>query len=171
MGREEQRSIGQRYMVVPRTLCFLFHGRHVLLLKGAPDKRLWPNRYNGIGGHLEAGEDVATAARREIQEETGLAVHDLRLRGVVTVNVEPDVGVLIAVFTAATDSTQFTDSAEGQLAWFPVNNLPADEVVPDVPALLERLDADPAGAPPFSARYHYDSADRLVITFAPSIQP
>ena len=37
----------------------------VLLLRGAADKRLWANRYNGLGGHVEAGEDVLSAAKRE----------------------------------------------------------------------------------------------------------
>jgi 8-oxo-dGTP diphosphatase len=169
MGREEQRGPERRYRVVPRTLCFVFSGREVLLLRGGPHKNLWPNRYNGIGGHLEAGEDMVSAALREIHEEAGLTVRDLRLRGVVTVDVEPEVGVLIGVFSASAASRQFTDSVEGQLAWFPADELPLDDIVPDVPRLLRRLMSDPPGAPPFSAHYSYDASDRLVIEFAPQI--
>lgn len=153
-------------MVVPRTLCFVFHGQDVLLLKGHPDKRLWPNQYNGIGGHLEAGEDMATAAQREVEEETGLTVHDLRLRGVVTVDVEPEMGVLIGVFSAWADSVKLVDSAEGALAWFDVADLPVSEMVPDVPHLIERVMDRPAGAQPFSARSRYDVDGRLLIVFA-----
>jgi 8-oxo-dGTP diphosphatase len=167
MGRDEQQSPERRYQVVPRTLCFLFHGQDVLLLKGGPDKPLWPNRYNGLGGHIEPGEDMASAALREIREEAGLAIHHLRLCGVVMVDVEPEVGVLIGVFSAFADSRRFTDSHEGKLAWFPVDGLPADEVVPDVPHLLNELLSEPPGAPPFSARYYYDADDRLVVEFAP----
>lgn len=167
MGREEQGVAGRRYTVVPRTLCFVFHGQDVLLLKGAPEKRLWPNQYNGIGGHLEAGEDMVMAARREIKEETGLAVHDLRLRGVVTVDVEREVGVLIGVFSASVNSPELADSAEGRLAWFGVADLPLGEMVPDVPLLLERVTDSSTGTPPFSARYRYDGDDRLLVEFAP----
>jgi 8-oxo-dGTP diphosphatase len=165
MGREEQKSPGRRYLVVPRVLCFLFSGQEVLLLKGCADKDLWPNQYNGIGGHLETGEDMVTAAQREIAEETGLTVHDLRLRGVVTVDVEPEAGVLIGVFTARADSRHFVDSAEGQLAWFAIDELPLREIVPDVPQLLHKLMGDSPGEPPFSARYSYDAANELVIQF------
>ena len=38
-------------------------------------------KYNGVGGHLERGEDVAACMVREIREETGLEVVSMRLRG------------------------------------------------------------------------------------------
>jgi len=166
MGREEQKVTGSRYLVVPRTLCFVFHGQDVLLLRGNPDKRLWPDQYNGIGGHLEAGEDLATAAQREIREETGLTVHDLRLRGVVTVDVEPKMGVLIGVFSAWADSLEFLDSAEGRLAWFHADDLPSERMVPDVPLLIEKVMDSPTKDQPFSARSRYDVNGRLLIEFA-----
>jgi 8-oxo-dGTP diphosphatase len=62
-----------RYSLIPRCLIFLQRADEVLLFKGSPDKRLWPGRYNGVGGHIERGEDVLSAARRELLEETGLA--------------------------------------------------------------------------------------------------
>ena len=49
----------QRYQTVPRVLIFLTSAnpqtgaQEVLLLKGAPTKRLWAGRYNGLGGHVE----------------------------------------------------------------------------------------------------------------------
>ena len=62
-----------RHLVVPRVLIFLTRTtgagvQEVLLLKGAPTKRLWANKYNGLGGHVEATEDVYAAARREVHE-------------------------------------------------------------------------------------------------------
>jgi 8-oxo-dGTP diphosphatase len=41
-------------------------------------------KYNGLGGRLEAGEDVVTGMRREIQEESGLIADGLILRGTVS---------------------------------------------------------------------------------------
>src|SRR5574341_1428884 len=74
-----------RYHLVPRVLCFVTLGDEMLLLKGAPTKKIWPGKYNGLGGHVERGESVNAAARREIREEAGMEVKDLRLRGVITI--------------------------------------------------------------------------------------
>jgi len=38
-------------------------------------------KYNGLGGKLEATEDVAAGMRREIREEAGIECLDLSLRG------------------------------------------------------------------------------------------
>jgi 8-oxo-dGTP diphosphatase len=41
-------------------------------------------KYNGLGGKLEAGEDVVAGMRREIREEAGLECTALRLRGTIS---------------------------------------------------------------------------------------
>src|SRR5438128_3846443 len=41
-------------------------------------------KYNGLGGKLEAGEDVVAGMRREIREEAGLECDTLRLRGTLS---------------------------------------------------------------------------------------
>ncbi len=41
-------------------------------------------KYNGLGGKLEAGEDIVSCMRREIREEAGINVEHLQLRGTIS---------------------------------------------------------------------------------------
>ena len=60
-------------------------GRQVLLIhrNRRPDDAHF-GKYNGLGGKLEAGEDVVACIRREIREEAGLECVELRLRGTIS---------------------------------------------------------------------------------------
>lgn len=39
----------------------------------------WENKYVIPGGHIELGEKMEDALKREIQEETGLSIYDIKL--------------------------------------------------------------------------------------------
>lgn len=162
----KQKIVPDRYQVFPRTLCFITHGEDVLLLRGAPDKKIWPDQYNGIGGHVKAGEDVHTAARREIREETGLSVRDLHLRGVINIPVDPDTGIILFVFTAAAENQDVRPSEEGTPEWIPVDQIDRLDVVEDLPILLPRVLSMEPDEAPFFALYTYDEDDELVVTYA-----
>ena len=154
-----------RFQIIPRVLCFVRQGSDVLLIRGAPTKRIWANKYNGLGGHIESGEGPAAAARREICEESGLAVTDLRLRGVVTIDAGEPVGIGLYVYTAWAETRDVVPSGEGQLEWVPGDAVTARDLVEDLTTLIPRLLAQADDAAPFSAHYHYDDAGRLVIDF------
>jgi 8-oxo-dGTP diphosphatase len=168
MGQADQKVIPGRYRAYPRTLCFVTHGDDVLLLRGAPDKRIWPGQYNGVGGHVRADEDVRTAARREIREETGLAVQDLWLRGVINVPTELEqTGVVLFVFTARAASREIRASAEGQPEWIPRDKVGDLDLVEDLPILLPMVLSMGPDSPPFFALYAYDEDDELVVSLHP----
>jgi len=150
-----------RYSVVLRVLCFVTSGDEVLLLKGAPNKKLWAGKYNGLGGHVERGESVHAAARREIWEEAGLAVTDLRLCGVIMIDVEAGPGIGMFVFNATAASRAVTASAEGALAWVPRGQVAELETVEDLPRLIHFVFGQPPGAPPFGGHYSYGPDGRL----------
>lgn len=167
MGQADQKIIADRYRAFPRTLCFVTRGDDVLLLRGAADKRIWPNQYNGVGGHVQADEDVQTAALREIREETGLTVHDLRLRSVINIPVdEPDTGIVVFVFTARAAGRAIHGSAEGQPEWISRDRILDVDLVEDLPILLPKILSMGRDDKPFFALYTYDEEDQLRISFA-----
>jgi 8-oxo-dGTP diphosphatase len=169
MGREDQGVAvsRHRHQVIPRVLCFVRHGDEVLLLLGGPHKRIWAGRYNGVGGHVEPGEDIYSAVLRETQEESGLDVHDVRLRCVVHADAgDPASGILFFVFTAIAVDNQTAPCPEGTLEWWSISALPLERLVEDLPALLPRVLSMGPCDPPLFAAYSYDEANRLVIRFA-----
>jgi 8-oxo-dGTP diphosphatase len=165
MGREEQGVRGQRrYALVPRTLVFLFCDDRVLLLLGAPDKRTWPGCYNGIGGHLERGENLLEGAQRELLEETGLGSVDLHLCGLITVEVEPERGVLIGVFRGEVPScSPVRPCSEGSGRWLTLAEAARLPLVPDLLQILPRVFAWKPQSPVFHAHSFYDDQETLQV--------
>ena len=165
MSRNEQGLTYDRYISIPRTLIFLTRGDSVLLLKGAPTKRIWANKYNGVGGHVERGEDILSSAKRELEEETGFSA-DLRLVGVLQVDVEPKIGISVYVFTGESAKGEPRPSEEGTLEWIPFAKLNEYPLVEDVAILLEKIQMMKMIDPPFSARSFYDEKEQLQVCFA-----
>lgn len=152
-----------RYQVIPRTLIFITRPGQVLLIKGTPDKRLWANKYNGIGGHVEPGEDLLSSARRELLEETSLTVEDLRLCGTVVVDTGTNPGIVIFVFVGSYQGGELIASPEGQLEWIRTDQLNQLPLVEDLPYLLPRVLSRKENDAPFAAYYWYDEKDQLRI--------
>ena len=154
-----------RYLFVLRTLIFLTSKDRVLLLKGADNKRLWAGLYNGVGGHIEQAEDVLSAAKRELFEETGLIKQDLWLCGVVTVDTQTNPGVAIFIFKVECAECEPVLSTEGTLEWIERSKIKSIPLVADLQVLIPKiLDMKP-GDPLFFAHSHYDHLGNIVIIF------
>jgi 8-oxo-dGTP diphosphatase len=168
MGANEQGAdaISGRWLTIPRTLCFITNGDDVLLMRRAPHKRVFPNRYNGVGGHIERDEDPLTSARREILEETGLTVHDLRLFAVYNIDAGETTGIVLFVFLAASSSRDVIPNSEGTLHWLPKGDVLRYDLVEDLPLILPRLLAMNPTDNPLFVHVSYDENDVILLRFA-----
>ena len=151
-------------MLIPRTAIFVRRGDEYLLIKGAPTKRAWAGKYNCLGGHVERGEDILSAAKRELLEETGLAA-DLWLCGTVIVDAG-EIGIALYIFVGEDPLGELKPSKEGTIEWVRLGALANLPVPEDLPVLSTKVHDMQRGDPPFAARSYYDGHERLHIEFA-----
>jgi 8-oxo-dGTP diphosphatase len=167
MSLDGQRLQPDRYSVVPRTLSFLLDRDQILLLKIPEERGPWAGKYNGVGGHIERGENPLSAARREILEETGAVLGPLELCGVVMIDTQATPGICLFVYVGELDSSKpLHSSEEGALEWIPISKVYDLPLVEDLPDLLPRTFEAYRLNKPFSAHYSYDAEKNLSIKFS-----
>ena len=135
------------------SVVLLHHDAKFLLLKRSSAKTLFPNRWTGLGGKVEAHEhsDLSASALRELHEESGLRETDIEhfsLRRVLYHNRlgGPLTGLLYYTANYAGD---LPSCSEGELAWKAKHEFPALDIIETtantLPYLAEDVRRDPTG--------------------------
>ena len=70
----------QKRNIVVTLECFVRKNRKYLMLHRSQDKKILPGVWMAPGGHREFNEGLFACARREIVEETGLKIKNLRIK-------------------------------------------------------------------------------------------
>lgn len=117
-----------KYTPVLATLAYIMspEGQSVLMIhrNSRPDD-IHYGKYNGLGGKLDPGEDVAEGVRREIREEAGIEAEKLTLRGTVSwpgfANGEDWFAFIFRVDRWS--GTPLIGNHEGTLEWVPISRL------------------------------------------------
>ena len=85
------------------------------------------------GGHLDFGETLEGCAAREVKEEVGVEVRDIRFRAVTTDIFESDGKHYITIWMEGTAAGEPRIAAEGEveeIGWFAWDDLPQPLFLP-----------------------------------------
>lgn len=100
------------------TLCYLEKDGCYLMLHRVKKKNdVNHDKWIGVGGKLEPGEDARACVLREVREETGLTMHAPVYRGIVDFYSAPWPPERMHLFTCTDFSGEMIDCDEGCLEW------------------------------------------------------
>ena len=107
------------------TLCYLERdGRYLMLHRTKKKHDMNPDKYIGVGGHLEQGESPEECILREVREETGYTLTRFRLRGVITFVID-DLDAYTFLYTADGFEGRPIACTEGDLEWIEMEKVGA----------------------------------------------
>lgn len=113
-----------------------------LLLKRSPHKRYIPNVVHPVGGKIEPNENPYLGAQRELLEEAGITVTNMRLEAVV-LSIKPIKGEnenwLIFHFSADHNSGELIATEEGELVLIDAGEIGKQKLLPELRLILEHI--------------------------------
>lgn len=112
------------------------------MIRRAISKKYASGVVHPVGGKVDLGENPYSAAVREVYEETGLKVANLKLKAVL-LEIEPHLNEpynwLIFHFTADYTGGEIKSTEEGQLIWLSESQIKQEKLFPSVKAIVEYI--------------------------------
>ena len=145
------------------TLCYLERdGQYLMLHRVKKEKDINKDKYIGVGGHFLYGESPDECLKREVLEETGLALTSYRARGIVTFVYGDDVVEYMHLYTADAWEGELRECDEGTLEWIDIEKVCGLTIWEGDKVFFRLLKED---APFFSLKLVYSKDDRLTGVF------
>ena len=109
------------------TLCYVINKTNnsvLMIYRNKKENDYHRGKWNGLGGKFELGESPEECAKREIKEESGLAVKTVSMKGFITFPLfDGREDWYVFLFTADEFVGELIDSPEGKLEWISKENL------------------------------------------------
>lgn len=103
------------------TLCYVMDKQNnstLMIYRDKKENDYHKGKWNGLGGKFNPGETPEECAIREIEEESGLRVKSVKMRGFITFPLfDGKEDWYVFLFTADEFEGKLIDSPEGHLAW------------------------------------------------------
>jgi 8-oxo-dGTP pyrophosphatase MutT (NUDIX family) len=132
-----------------------------LVIKRSPQKKFLPGVVQPIGGKVDLNENPYVAAQREVFEEAGITVKNLRLEAVILDRPVPEVSPnnwLVFQFSADYDAGEITETEEGELVWLSAEELQAAPLFASVRKVLHHI-LNPSDGTVFATFPYINSTD------------
>lgn len=122
------------------TLCIVYKQKRILL--GMKKRGFGVGRWNGFGGKVEEGETILEAARRELEEESGVIANEMERVGILDFEFKNDPKILqVHIFRVTSFDKEPVETEEMKPCWFEVDKIPFDSMWSDdiywMPYVLE----------------------------------
>ena len=106
------------------TLCYIKKNSSYLMLhRTKKQDDINKDKWLGVGGHFEQGENAESCMKREVKEETGLNALSYQYRGVVTFHSDQYESEKMHLFTIDEFEGSIIECDEGELEWIPLEKL------------------------------------------------
>lgn len=127
-----------------------------LLLKRSSLKKYAPDFIHPIGGKVDPNENPYTGAERELLEEAGIKVKNLRLEAVI-MEIKPvkneDENWLIFHFSGDYDSGELLTTEEGEFVFLTEEEIPNQDLFPSVKPIIHHILNKESGTVFFTIEY------------------
>lgn len=137
--------MNQKPEISPMLICanvFIRKDGKYLLMKRSPNKKYAPNKIHPFGGKMDKGENPFLGAVREVKEEVGIEIENLKLEAMI-LELSPDKNLeadwMVFYFSADYKSGEVTINEEGEAIYLTANEVKKADLFPSVKTIIDNI--------------------------------